>query len=65
MRSLAWAALMQAGLHRLGLKPWEFWALTPAELAMMLGQTAGQVPMRRQELDALMSAFPDEEQGFE
>lgn len=50
---------MQAGLRGLGLKPAEFWALTPAELRVMLGEARGHVPLGRQGLDALMQAFPD------
>lgn len=53
-----WAALMQAGLHRLGLRPWEFWALTPAELRLMLGQ-GGAAPLGREQMDALLRAYPD------
>ncbi|MFO8127672.1 phage tail assembly chaperone, partial [Yoonia sp.] len=34
-----WAGLMRAGLHQLRLPPREFWALTPAELQIMLGAT--------------------------
>ncbi|MEL6587049.1 MAG: phage tail assembly chaperone, partial [Pseudomonadota bacterium] len=33
-----WPLLMQAGLRGLGLKPSEFWNLTPAELAFLLGE---------------------------
>lgn len=54
-----WPALMQAGLHGLGLKPDEFWALTPAELRLMLGQ-GGAAALNRSGLDALMAAWPDQ-----
>ncbi|GAA4224776.1 putative phage protein (TIGR02216 family) [Sagittula marina] len=54
-----WPALMRAGMRGLGLKPWEFWALTPAELQMLLGEGSGGRPLGRQRLDALMAAFPD------
>jgi uncharacterized phage protein (TIGR02216 family) len=47
----------------LGLKPWEFWALTPAELQLMLGEGDGTKPMGRERLTELMSAFPDEMRG--
>ncbi|WP_339645812.1 phage tail assembly chaperone, partial [Jannaschia helgolandensis] len=40
-----WPALMAAGLRGLGLKPAEFWALTPAELAFLLGHGDGRLPM--------------------
>ena len=55
-----WPALLRAALQRLGLRPAEFWALTPAELALMLGQSGGVAPMGRAELDALLAAYPDE-----
>lgn len=54
-----WPALMAVGLRHLGLRPAEFWALTPAELALMLGQGDGRLPMDRAGLDALSARFPD------
>ena len=54
-----WPALMAAGLRGLGLKPAEFWALTPAELAFLLGHGDGRLPMDRAGLDALAARFPD------
>ncbi|MRU16981.1 phage tail assembly chaperone [Roseovarius sp. A21] len=54
-----WPALMQAGMRGLGLRPAEFWALTPAELELMLGTRAGIAPLRRGGLEALMADFPD------
>jgi uncharacterized phage protein (TIGR02216 family) len=54
-----WPALMRAGLHGLRLKPDEFWALTPAELQLMLGSGSGTAPMLRDGLAALMAAYPD------
>ena len=59
MTRLDWPGLMQAGLCGLRLKPSEFWALTPAELQIMLGLNAGNAPMGRSRLDALSEAFPD------
>ena len=59
-RRMDWAALLRAGLQRLGLRPSEFWALTPAELALMLVQSNGVAPMARAELDTLLAAYPDE-----
>ena len=58
-RGLDWAGLMQAGLQGLRLTPDQFWRLTPAELALMLGQTQARRPMGRSALDELMRAFPD------
>ncbi len=57
--SLDWAGLMRAGLVGLRLQPAQFWALTPAELMLMLGLDQGSAPMGRSQLDALLAAFPD------
>ena len=57
---LDWAAMMRAGLCGLGLTPAVFWALTPAELRLMLGPP-GEVPMRRACFEALCRRYPDEE----
>lgn len=55
-----WPVLMRAGLHGLGLSPDAFWALTPGELQMMLGQGGGGTrPMLSEGLAALMAAYPD------
>lgn len=54
-----WPALMRAGIHGLGLRPAEFWALSPAELMLMLGAGAGPAPLDRARLDELARAFPD------
>ena len=61
MSTLDWPALMRVGLHRLGLRPAEFWALTPAELQLMLGSTGADAPMTRGGLAALMAAYPDKQ----
>lgn len=55
-----WAGLLRAGLRGLGLRPDQFWALTPAELLMMLGaDQPGNAPMARARLEELSRAFPD------
>ena len=51
---------MQAGLHGLRLTPEQFWGLSPAELALMLGCTTDRRPLGRSGLDDLMRAFPDD-----
>jgi uncharacterized phage protein (TIGR02216 family) len=58
-----WGKLMRAGIKGLGLKPNEFWALTPAELALMLGQDGIDAPLLSDGLAALMVAYPDSEKG--
>jgi len=55
-----WAGLLQRGLHQLRLTPRDFWALTPAELQIMLGAVGAQAPMGRVQLDALLRDFPDD-----
>ena len=56
-----WPALMRAGIQGLGLRPAEFWALTPVELRLMLGEREGVRPMARDGLEALLRAFPAEQ----
>lgn len=58
-----WPALLRAGLRGLGLRPEEFWALTPAELRLMLGRDSGGAPLARQRLNELLAAYPDQERG--
>jgi uncharacterized phage protein (TIGR02216 family) len=68
MSSLDWPALLRAGLRGLGLKPEEFWSLTPAELQLMLGDPGKSGPLLSTGLEALMAAYPDTEQkddGYE
>lgn len=59
-RRLDWSALMRAGMQGLRLTPEAFWALTPAELQMMLGTPSQAAPLLSDGLDALMAAWPDE-----
>jgi len=59
MSGFDWPGLMRAGMHGLGLKPAEFWALTPAELWLLLGPEAGEMPMVRTRLEQLAAAYPD------
>ncbi|WP_299282257.1 rcc01693 family protein [uncultured Tateyamaria sp.] len=56
---LDWPALMRAGMQGLRLTPDAFWALTPAELQVMLGDPAASAPLLSKGLDALMAAWPD------
>ncbi len=59
MRTLDWPGMLRAGLGRLRLRPDDFWALTPGELALMLGLSPGDAPMDRKRLSALMQLHPD------
>jgi uncharacterized phage protein (TIGR02216 family) len=54
---------MRAGLRGLGLRPAEFWALTPAELQLMLGDPGASAPLLSDGLAALMAAYPDKSEG--
>ncbi|MFV0244909.1 MAG: rcc01693 family protein [Qingshengfaniella sp.] len=60
MSGLDWPGLMRAGIGGLRLRPADFWALTPAELALLLGRDL-TVPARidRAGLEALARRFPD------
>ena len=60
MTSFDWLALMRAGVRGLRLLPHEFWALTPAELMMMLGTENGEMPLTRSRLNDLLKAYPDQ-----
>ncbi|MEM5519414.1 rcc01693 family protein [Sulfitobacter sp. AS59] len=62
-KGLDWPAMMRAGLKGLGLTPADFWALTPAELQLMLGTTGAQAPLLNDGLSALMAAYPDTSEG--
>jgi uncharacterized phage protein (TIGR02216 family) len=59
MTRVEWPALMRAGMQGLGLTPDAFWALTPAELQVMLGDPAKTGPLLSSGLEALMAAYPD------
>ena len=56
---LDWPALLRVGVRDLGLAPAAFWALTPAELWLMLGPDTAERPMGRRRLDELRAAYPD------
>lgn len=59
MVGLDWAAMLRAGFRSGGLRPHEVWALTPAELLLLVGPGRGAAPLGRQGLDALIRHFPD------
>lgn len=63
MTGFDWPVLLRAGLRGLGLAPRDFWALTPAELRLMLGEDSGAAPLGRARLDELMRAYPDPSKG--
>lgn len=51
---------MRAGIKGLGLSPDVFWAMTPAELAIMFGTSSGKGPLLSDGLATLMAAYPDQ-----
>jgi uncharacterized phage protein (TIGR02216 family) len=63
MSGLDWPGLMRAGIRGLGLRPAEFWQLSPAELALMLGEAAGAAPLTRARLHELAERWPDLAKG--
>ncbi len=63
MSAVNWPDLMRAGITRLRLRPDEFWALTPAELMVMLGHGSGDAPMGHARLADLLRLYPDDARG--
>ncbi len=59
-RPFPWAEAMAFGLGRLRLAPRDFWAMTPRELAAAMRAFAGETPLQRDGLEALMARFPDQ-----
>jgi uncharacterized phage protein (TIGR02216 family) len=60
MSAFDWPGLMRVGMGALGLRPDQFWRLTPAELVLMLGDPAGAAPLDRARLMELVRVWPDE-----
>lgn len=52
---------MELGLGRLGRSPREFWTMTPKELEAAVAGAIGPgfAPLSREDLDRLISRFPD------
>lgn len=60
LAGLDWPGLMRIGLRGLRLRPTDFWAMTPAELLIVMGaDVSADAPMGRDRLEALSRAFPD------
>ena len=56
---LDWPGMLRAGLLGLRLQPDQFWSLTPAELALMLGIGPAAPRMSRDRLAELAARYPD------
>jgi uncharacterized phage protein (TIGR02216 family) len=65
MTRIDWPGLMRVGLQGLGLRPAEFWALTPVELRLMLGADQAVPALTRARFEELASAYPDAKPGPE
>ncbi|WP_106607789.1 rcc01693 family protein [Shimia abyssi] len=65
MSAFDWPALMKVAFQGLRMEPTRFWALTPAEFAMMLGRSGALTPLTRSGLDKLLDAYPDTDLGNE
>jgi uncharacterized phage protein (TIGR02216 family) len=46
-------------MGQLGLRPEQFWRLSPVELRIMLGAEATVPPLTRARLEELAAAYPD------
>lgn len=57
--TLDWPGLLRAGLAELRLLPRDFWALTPAELRLMMGRSLTAPPISRSRLEELAAQYPD------
>lgn len=60
MKPFPWDEAIGFGLGVLRLSPAAFWAMTPRELALAIAAvTGGVAPLRRMDLDQLMTRYPD------
>ena len=59
MSSFDWGSLREVALRDLRLLPVDFWKLTPAEFAVMVGRSGHVSAMGRAKLDELMGLYPD------
>jgi uncharacterized phage protein (TIGR02216 family) len=60
-KAFPWDEVIGFGLGVLRLAPQAFWAMTPRELALaIMAATGGVAPLRRHDLDELMTRYPDD-----
>lgn len=60
MPGIDWPSLMRAAIAERGMRPADFWVLTPAELLLILGRAGRDAPLSRLRLEELAAAYPDE-----
>ena len=58
-RDMNWAVLLKLGLQH-GLRPSDFWKLTPAELLLVLGLDGSEKPLNRARLAELEQLYCDQ-----
>ena len=59
MSGINWDHWLTTAVHHHGLSLDVFWAMTPAELMMVLGMKEDRGPMGRDRLAELCAQFPD------
>ena len=59
MNRFDWTGLMEAG-RGVGLRPAEFWRLTPAELAFVLAKSGQSTPLGLARWEYVAQACPDD-----
>ena len=59
LKSFPWPEVHHFGVVVLGLAPNDLWALTPKELAMLIGKSPSDPTDLRTSLMTLMNQFPD------
>ncbi|MEM9434925.1 MAG: phage tail assembly chaperone [Pseudomonadota bacterium] len=62
-RGFDWPNLLKMGVREAGLKPNEFWALTPAEVTLLLGLDAVEKPLNRARLEEMDRLFAGQSKG--
>ena len=55
-----WPSVLSAGLGGLRLNPDEFWAMTPYEFQLLIGNTRTFAPLNRRRLTELVEKYPDQ-----
>ena len=60
MNRFDWPTMMRIGLYEIGLKPNDFWGLTPLEFLIITGFEGRKLMMMtRADLAGLCAQFPD------